>query len=449
MDSRPAATPARAAITLKDAYGFFLPLILMAEMMMISHSIIHAFLARLPDPKLTLAAYNVAFSFHSVAGSPIWTAVMTALAYISDRRSLHRLFRFHLYIAGAICAFGWVVGLTPLGDLLFSNVMGASPEVASRAKSAVLILMLIPPVTIFRSLAYALLMRNRRTIVITIGTFLRLLSLAGYLTVLPLFLQGASVGAAALFLCIATESLLAVILSHRFYFALPQESGTPPAYREIWRFAWPLMLVQASENGVVFSINFFLGRLAKPDLSLAAFGVTDGLAKLLLSPLRNLAQTAQTLAHTQAEMRTLVRFSAQAVGFFAAITCLFFVPSVRVWALRSVMGLTPEIADTMGPALLLFVVLAVVMGFSALARGLLLGVRITGEIAKAAGVRLVVVLAVGSFALWLPQTNGAVLGVLALIAGFGAEMVVLGLRVLRPAADNPLSPLAPEPGQQG
>lgn len=442
MHRRAASAPIRP-VTLQDAYWFFLPLIFMSNMMMISHSIIHAFLARLPDPKLTLAAYNVAFSYHSVSGSPIWTAVMTALAFISDRRSVHQLFRFNLALAALIWAVGWVLGLTPLGDLLFSGVMGASPGVAHDAKRAVLIFMLIPPVTIFRALSYALLMRNRLTIVITIGTFLRLLSLAGYLLILPLFLHGASVGAAALLLCICTEAVLAMILAHRFYLALPPEGGASSSYRDIWRFAWPLMLVQASENGVAFATNFFLGRLAKPDLALAAFGVADGLGKLLLSPLRNLTQTAQTLVRTRDDLRTILRFAAQAVGAFGVLVCLFYLPHTRLWVLQVAMGLTPEIADEIAPALLLFVVLAAVLGYSALARGLLLGVRITGSIARAAGVRLIVVGAVGALALLYAGLNGPVLGMLALIGGFGSEMLVLGWRVLRPAADNPYSPLPP------
>jgi O-antigen/teichoic acid export membrane protein len=442
MDSRAAAAPSHA-VTLQDAYGFFLPLIFMSNMMMISHSIIHAFLARLPDPTLTLAAYNVAFSYHTVSGSPIWTAVMTALAFISDRRSVRQMFRFNLLLSALIWAVGMVLGLTALGDALFSGVMGASAEVARDAKRAVIIFMLIPPVTIFRALAYALLMRSRLTGVITIGTFLRLVSLAGYLLILPRFLQGASVGAAALLLCISTESLLAVILAHRLYFALPEAGGPPSTYREIWRFTWPLMLVQASENGVAFTTNFFLGRLARPDLALAAFGVADGLGKLLLGPLRNLTQTAQTLVRGREELRTILRFTTQIVAGFGLVGCAFFLPQVRHGVLERVLGLTPEIAGEIAPATLLFFVLAAAIGYSALTRGLLLGARITAQIAKAAGLRLAVVVAVGSVALAQPGMNGPVLGLLALIGGFASEMLVLGWRVLRPAEDNPYAPLPP------
>jgi O-antigen/teichoic acid export membrane protein len=438
----PASPPHRQA-TLLDAYGFFLPLIFMAEMMMISHSIIHAFLARLPDPKLVLAAYNVAFSFHSVAGSPVWTAVVTSLAFITDRRSIVRLFHFNMWVALAVSAVTLLLSLTPLGDLLFGGLMGASAPVVRDAKAALVVFVLIAPVTVFRSISYALLMKNRYTILITIGTFLRLLSLAGYLVVLPWVLSGASVGAGALFLCIATESLLAVLLAHRFYLALPPEAGPLAGYRELWRFAWPLMLVQASENGVAFTINFFLGRLAKADLALAAFGVADGLGKLMLGPLRNLAQAAQTLVRNREELRTVTVFSAQVVAVFAAAVAFFYLPAARHWLLASVMGLTPEIADAIAPALLLFVPLAGAIGFSALARGVLMSARITGQIAQAAGWRLLVVVAVGSVSLWQRELNGAVLGLVALIGGFGVELVVLGWRVLRPAADTPLSPLPP------
>ena len=128
MASQPVPAASRS-IGLKDAYGFFLPLVFMANMMMISHSVIHAFLARLPDPTLTLAAYNVAFSFHTVAGSPVWTALMISLAFISDRRSVARLFRFNMTIAVIVSASTGVVALTPVGDLLFSGLMGASPQV--------------------------------------------------------------------------------------------------------------------------------------------------------------------------------------------------------------------------------------------------------------------------------------------------------------------------------
>ena len=50
-----------------------------------------------------------------------------------------------------------------------------------------------------------------------------------------------------------------------------------------------------AELGSIFVINLFLGRLRTAELAIAAFGVAHGLVSLLMAPVRNLAQSAQTL----------------------------------------------------------------------------------------------------------------------------------------------------------
>ena len=55
------------------------------------------------------------------------------------------------------------------------------------------------------------------------------------------------------------------------------------------------MIMQTAESGVVFTVNLFLGRLVRPELALAAFGLLDSLMRVLLSPLRNFIQTVQAL----------------------------------------------------------------------------------------------------------------------------------------------------------
>jgi len=78
-------------MSISDAYRFFLPLMLMAELMMFSHAVVTAFLARMPDPAAVLAAYSVAFSTHAVLGSPLWAMQIIVLSFIRDRASVHRL----------------------------------------------------------------------------------------------------------------------------------------------------------------------------------------------------------------------------------------------------------------------------------------------------------------------------------------------------------------------
>ena len=127
--------------------------------------------------------------------------------------------------------------------------------------------------------------------------------------------------------------------------------------QELWRFSWPIMLMQTAESGIAFIMNFFLGRLPRPELAIAAFGVLDGLIRVLLSPLRNLIHTTQALVKNRADARVVIIFSLHAAIFFGAIMLCFNIPIVRDFVLYNLMGLTTEMADAVTPALQLSAIL--------------------------------------------------------------------------------------------
>ena len=163
----------------------------MAELHMLSHAIISAFLARMPDPEPILAAYSIAFYLHATLGSPVWACQFVAISFIRDRASVIRLFIFSIQ---TFLLVGWLwalIALTPLGLSFFILAFGVSEAVAKEAQLCVLISTLIVPCVFFRSLSYALLMLNRRTTLVTLGTMIRLLGLFAILT----GLQGSRSGA--------------------------------------------------------------------------------------------------------------------------------------------------------------------------------------------------------------------------------------------------------------
>ncbi|MCH9670860.1 MAG: hypothetical protein K0U93_05365 [Gammaproteobacteria bacterium] len=416
-------------LTLREAYRFFLPLMLMAELMMISHSIIAAFLARMDNPEPILAAYSISFYAHATLGSPIWATQIVAVSFIRDRASLLRLFNFNLYLAGALLVLWVAIGLTPVGDWFFGTLFGASPEVVEVAKRCFMITYLIVVFVIFRSLAYALFMINRKTLLVTLGTFVRLGGLAIVIWLLSGRFEGAIIGAIALVACIGIESVYGLIVAIPFIRKLESRRERTPSYRELWTFSWPIMLMQAAESGVAFTVNFFLGRLLRAELALAAFGVLDSLMRVLLSPLRNITQTAQTLTHSRHDMRVLLIFGAQVAVMFALVMLLFFVPGVRRFALETVMGLPREMADYAGQALGLAALLAECMAAAGLFRGLLIASRRTRVLAVSAGARVVAVALVGAVSILLGGQNGALVGMCALVAAFAAEAAVLGWRL--------------------
>ena len=273
-------------------------------------------------------------------------------------------------------------------------------------------------------------MVNKRTPLITLCTFVRLLSLGVAVMALPLFLENAALGAATLTVCIATESIFAMVVAWPYCRALPASTGDElPTKRALWRFSWPMMLNNGSEMGVVFIINLFLGRLASPEVALAAFGVVHGLVSFLFSPMRNLAQTAQTLTGSRADAGVLVRFTLHLVLGFGLLALLLFYTPLATVVLDDIMGLDAQLRAYCEPAMRMAFAMALFWALSALFRGMLAGARSTGMLALTGGLRLGAAMLTGVAALAFGATNGAIVGLSAWMLSYAAETAVLGSKL--------------------
>ena len=417
-------------MTLGDAARFFLPLMLTAELMMISHAIISAVLARMDDPESALAAYSIAFHLNATLGSPLWACQVIAVSYIRDRASFWRMISFSVWLGLPLMVIWCLIGATPLGDWVYGTLFGAGPEVVHAAKICTLIFVVMIIFVIPRSAIYGLLIAKRRTILVTYGSILRLAVLGLLLFFFSDLIQGAELGAAAIVMCVVVETFAAILLARPYLKAL-SSGERPPSYKDMWKFSWPIMFMHLSEWGVIFVLNIFLGRLTRPELALAAFGFLDSLLRVLLSPTRNLIPLAQTLVNSRRDLPTVLIFSGLTGAGFAGIMLLLLFEPIKHLVLSSVMGLPADMAAYVGPSLLFGALLALVMTTSALTRGLLINAKRTGFIAFSSAGRLAVVVVVGTIAILLDVQNGALIGVLALIAAFAFESLILTWRLLR------------------
>ena len=419
----------RADLSFKSILLFFLPLMFMTELHQISHSVVHAFLARLADPKLTLAAFSIAFAFNMTISSINQVSIQGGISFITDRVSFWRMFRFFGTVSVILFVAIESVALTPMGDIVFGKWMGASAEVVRQARQTLAIMALwIFPILI-RNLTFALVMVHHRTGLIPNATLIRLASLGFFLIIFPFWLEGAAVGGAAMVACMTVEAVYIVIVVRPLFARLEKDKGKRPSYYEIWRFSWPLMITQSSENSVALAINFFLGQLANPDLALAGFGIVNGLLRTFLSPLRNLVQTAQTLVRFREDLKIMFKFTFKTVLCFTTIVFLLFYSPARGVILEKVMGLTVELSRYTKPGVQLIFLVAIFWGYAALLRGMLSAMRRTVAIAVTSGLRLLVVAMVGSITLFMPHLNGGVVGVLAIGSAFATEAIFLGLHL--------------------
>lgn len=422
---------AKAALGLRDCYAFFFPLVLMVELNMISKSAIHAFLARTETPSITLAAFNAAFTFYFAIASATEVIVVLCLSYLKSRSDVRRLMGFVALLMVVPVALALAVAFSDLGNRMFGGWFGLSRQGQAEARAAVGILVFSVPVLILRGTAFAMLMLNRRTIVITWSTFVRLSSLAVSLAVLPMWLEGAAIGAGALVLCMASETVFAWLFAWKFLMALPSARQTRDSFGGYWRFSWPLIINASAEMGVIFVINLFLGRLSKAELAIAAFGVVHGLVSLLMGPMRNLTQTAQTLVARREDVRVMLVFTGQLVALFTVLALALFQTPLRDAILSGVMGLPPEVAAYCEPAMAMSFVMATFWSCTALFRGLLAKARTTRSLAASGVLRIMTAAAAGSISVAHPEVNGAVLGVAAWIGSYAVETAISSWRLRR------------------
>jgi Na+-driven multidrug efflux pump len=315
--------------------------------------------------------------------------------------------------------------------MVFGSWFGLGSQAQLEARGAVGLLILSAPFLIVRANAFALLMLARRTFIITLSTLVRLLSLTVSLALLPMWLSGAAIGAAALVICMATEAIFAWSFAWRHLMELPAARQSKETIARYWSFAWPLIINASAELGSIFVINIFLGRLRTAELAIAAFGVVHGLVSLLMAPVRNLAQSAQTLVGRREDVRLLLVFSAQLVTVFTLLALVLFYTPLRDTILRGLVGLTPELASYSEPALAISFAMAAFWGCTALFRGLLARALTTGSLAASGLLRIVTAAIASSIALGNPDINGATLGVAAWMVSYAVETAVSTWRLRR------------------
>ena len=218
-----------APVTVRAAWRFFAPLIFMTELNAISKSVIHAFLARLPDATASLAGFNIAFTAYYACGSATEVSYLVTISWLRDRRSILPLLRFFCLITTGPVALALVVAFTAAGDWLYGGLFGVSPAAVREAKLATFFFSLSAPILIARAFTFGVLMINRRTMLISWSTLARLASLGVSLVLLPLFVSGAAAGAAALVTCMAVEAIVSAVFAARYFRALPAVAGPAPA----------------------------------------------------------------------------------------------------------------------------------------------------------------------------------------------------------------------------
>ena len=361
----------------KDVALFFFPLLLNVQLISVSHSIINAGLARLDDAVVILAGFSVAMVLHLFVASPSYQNHTITIAMVRGRKSLLAMILFVFLIATWVSILLALLAFSPVGTFILDHLLGVAPEVAQGARDTLALLVFLPFITGLRGLFQGLVIRARRTSLVSFATAVRIVMLFAYLWIGQLWFTGTQVAAFALLGCVGTETLVIGFFAWRV--KLPAEVDDDSRFVEILRYGLPLAYSSGLQQTVPLIINAIISRLPDGTLALAAFGVIRGFLFLLAGPMRNLQQAYLTLVRKDEDSHTLTRFFLQ-VSFAMAFMMLLIAWPLNKPVLGIVMGLDAAMRQYIVWPLTACSLFPILYGAANLLRGWFAGAHLTARL---------------------------------------------------------------------
>jgi hypothetical protein len=359
---------------------FFFPLILNVQLMSISHTIINGALARLDDYVTALAGISVALIVHLFISSPSYQNHTVTLAVVRGRKSLIGVLIFIALIAVYVAMMLSLIAFTPVGDFVLIKLLGTPQNIAEEAKKALCVLVFLPFFTGLRGFCQGLLIRARRTGLVSLATGVRVVALFGFLTVGNWWFSGAQLGTFALVSCVITETLVISWLAWKTRLPL-EHSATEKNTLQVLRYAFPLAYSSCLQQTIPLLISSIIGRLSDGPLALAAFGIIRGFLFLLAGPMRNLQQAYLTLVKTVEDNYNLLRFSLMLATGLGLLIMLTAGP-LNALILGKILGVEPELRHYLRLSLAACSLFPLFYGLTNLLRGWFSGADQTGQLGR-------------------------------------------------------------------
>ncbi len=164
---------------------FFVPLILTAALRTAARPIINAGLARTVAPEIAISAFAVGWSVGVLALAPLMMFHQVPINFLKEKDHPQRyqsVKRFAALIGGSLSLIIGILGFTPLGYFVLSNIMGTSDVVSTMAADVLKIMAALPIFFVIRQYLWGLFMKRQNTKFVSVGKMVNLSTLV--LTVL-------------------------------------------------------------------------------------------------------------------------------------------------------------------------------------------------------------------------------------------------------------------------
>ncbi len=428
----------RTAPDLRRVFTVWWPLAASWLMMGFELPAVSAFMARLPDPELNLAAYGgVVFPVALIVEAPIIMLLAASTALCKDRASYLKIRRFMFTTAGALTVLHVLVAATPLYDFVVGRVIGAPEEIRGPARVGLLIMTPWTASIAYRRFQQGVLIRFGKARLVGIGTAVRLgTNLAVLITGYTLHsLPGIVVGTAAVAAGVMAEAIfIGIAVRPTLRGALTQAPPVPVllTWRTFHAFYIPLAMTSLLTLLAQPIVSAALSRLPRALDSLAVWPVINGLVFTLRSMGLAFNEVVVSLLEEPGAHRALLRFTRLLAGITSAVLLLLAVTPLGWLWFSGVSGLSPSLARLGAAAIWVSILVPAASVYLSWYTGILVHARRTRAITESVALYLALNVALLAAAVAFTDITGIYVGLATVAVGVLGQAFWLRYRAEAP-----------------
>jgi progressive ankylosis protein len=427
-------------VSLKEQAKFFLPLAMTSFVIIMTHSLFNAGLARLPSPEMLLAAFAVSKSLMFIFQAPLMMIRQTITALVDHRQNFRKTAIFLAFIVFSVVLFMSIFAFSSLSRLIFREIMGLSGQTLEEAVLLFRIMVLFPVFVSIRDFFAGFSLKFRTTPLIGLSSVTRFLYVLMFIIFIDkmMNIRGAYLTGLMYIGAVAIEALIMAIGTRVLSKSIPQglkkldqenQRAVPPAlsYGHIFNFFLPLTATALIQTALLPIVNGGLARTAEPDLALAVFAVAWGLGMVVLSPFMTFHQVPlhfirEDMAWTR---KGVQKFALILAVISSLILLVLSFTELGYLVLRRLIGASHEISILSADILKLMALMPFLMVTREYYWGILMQRRTTRFIWKGKAINVVTLVIVLTIMVLAGPANPAVIGAVSLISCELSEFLYL------------------------
>ncbi len=387
--------------------------------------ILSAFIARLADPKINLAAYGgIVFPLALIIEAPVIMLLAASTALSKDWASYQKLRNYMLLAGGLLTALHILVVVTPLYYFVAESLLGAPAEIIEPARIGLLIMTPWTWTIAYRRLNQGVMIRFGHSNIIGIGTGVRLgmdiliLSI-GYFLKFPGIIMATSAVAAG----VTAE---AIYIGFRVQPVLRLELKAAPviqpplSYRAFASFYIPLVMTSLLTLLMLPLGSAALGRMPMALESLAVWPVVSGFIFMLRSMGVAFNEVVVALLDEPLSTKSLRQFTRLLSTATTAALLLIAATPLSIFWLQDISALSPSLTALARTGLWIGILLPGLNTLQSWYQGALLNSGKTRGISEA----VVLFLVATGLLLWGGVAWGKMTGLYVGLAAFSVGMLL-------------------------